>query len=203
MGSLRPSVCSSSNIISWIVLRTKLICRFPNFVLNSSWCYKISLIALFFSHYLFFPSRNLHLIRQPLPRWRVPTRVRLTVTGEQATRTSSYRTSPSATRETSRSFNVPQSLNSKAEQGREKLAFRGLLNCTALMSTHSATTAFAVIWLDKGHLISECAWSELLRLQRNTSTIDDDRVTPTTEHSSHTGMGFSVVFSRITIYLRS
>lgn len=99
------------------------------------------------------------------------------------------------------SFNVPLSPKSKAEQAREKLAFRGLLNCTTLMSTHSATTAFVVIWLDKGHLISECAWSELLRLQRNTSRTVDDRVAPTTEQFSHKGVRFSFVFRGSASYL--
>jgi hypothetical protein len=67
------------------------------------------------------------------------------------------------------------------------------------MSTHSVTTAFAVIWLDKGHLISECAWSELLLLQHNTSTTDDAHVT---RISSHTGVKFSLVLHESAFYLR-
>lgn len=66
-------------------------------------------------------------------------------------------------------------------QMREKLAYRPLFYCTTRMSIHSLTTAFAVIWRDKWHLISECAWSELLRPQHNTSTTDDADVSLTTE----------------------
>jgi hypothetical protein len=46
---------------------------------------------------------------------------------------------------------------------------------------HSVATASAVIWLDEGHLIGDCAWRELSRLQHNTSTADDARVVPITE----------------------